>query len=145
LLNEALLAACLPPSCQVIREYGQDLPLVESSSLLVDTFLELITNARKAMLGRPHQRLQVRTCAERDDTGLWVVVEVGDTGTGMTSEQMAHLWTMFQPSSDGLGFGLWWIRTFIERQGGTIACLSEPGVGSCFTVRLPACSGQTHP
>jgi signal transduction histidine kinase len=51
---------------------------------------------------------------------------------------MAHLWDMFQPSTDGLGFGLWWVRTFIERQGGSIACDSSPGAGATFTVRLPA-------
>jgi hypothetical protein len=32
-----------------MRDYGHDLPFVESNLLLADTFLELITNARKAM------------------------------------------------------------------------------------------------
>jgi signal transduction histidine kinase len=54
---------------------------------------------------------------------------------------MVHLWDMFQQSSDGLGFGLWWVRTFIERQGGTIVCDSSPGAGATFTFRLPACPG----
>jgi signal transduction histidine kinase len=45
---------------------------------------------------------------------------------------------MFKPSDEGLGFGLWWVRTFIERQGGTIVCDSQPGAGTTFTVRLPA-------
>jgi signal transduction histidine kinase len=45
---------------------------------------------------------------------------------------------MFQTTADGLGFGLWWVKTFIERQGGTIACSSTPGSGTTFTVRLPA-------
>ncbi len=72
------------------------------------------------MNGQPHKCLEVRTAEERDDTGAWVVVEISDT-EGHQSEEMVHLWDMF-PEWDGLGFGLWWVRTFIERQGGTISC-----------------------
>jgi signal transduction histidine kinase len=140
LLNEALQAANLPPSVEVIRDYGQDLPPVESSSLLVDIFLELLTNARKAMDGLSQKRLQVRTRLESDEAGSWVVVEVCDSGKGISPDQMLHLWDMFQSSADGLGFGLWWVRTFIERQGGTIACDSLPSRGTTFSVRLPAYS-----
>jgi hypothetical protein len=45
---------------------------------------------------------------------------------------------MFKQSEDGVGFGLWWVRTFIERQGGTISYQSEPGQGATFVIRLPA-------
>ncbi|MGQ9600139.1 MAG: GAF domain-containing protein [Anaerolineae bacterium] len=138
LLNEALQAAGLPSDIQVVRDYDLRLPPVESSSLLVDIFLELILNARRAMEGLTRQQLQVRTRLEPDRTNAWIVIEVRDTGRGIPPEQMAHLWDLFQPSAEGLGFGLWWVRTFIERQGGTIVCESRPGAGTAFTVRLPA-------
>jgi signal transduction histidine kinase len=138
LLNEALQAASLPPNIHVIRDYGGDLPEVESNSLLVDIFLELLTNARKAMEEQPRKWLEVRTRLEADESSSWVVVEISDTGGGIPPEQMVHLWDMFKQSADGLGFGLWWVRTFIERQGGTIACDSKAGAGATFTVRLPA-------
>jgi signal transduction histidine kinase len=138
LLNEALQAARPLAGIHLIRDYGEDLPAVESNSLLVDVFLELITNACKAMASQPRRWLTVRTRVERDAAGPWVVVEVSDTGPGIAPEQMAHLWDMFHRSADGLGFGLWWVRTFIERQGGTIDCDSRPGGGATFTVRLPA-------
>jgi signal transduction histidine kinase len=140
-LNEALQAANLAPSVRVLCEYGQDLPAVESSSLLVDIFVELFTNAQKATEGLAPQWLRVCTWTEADETGMWVTVEVSDSGRGIPPEQMAHLWDMFKPSANGLGFGLWWVRTFIERHGGTIACDSEPGTGATFTIRLPACVG----
>jgi signal transduction histidine kinase len=138
-LNEALQAVNLAPGVQVIREYGQDLPAVESSSLLVDIFVELFTNARKAIEGQDAQWLRVCTWAEVDETGTWAAVKVSDSGRGIPPEQMAHLWDMFKQSANGLGFGLWWVRTFIERHGGTIACDSPPGAGASFTIRLPAC------
>jgi signal transduction histidine kinase len=145
LLDEALQAANLPISVQVLRDYGEELPRVESNSLLVDVFLELITNARRAMQGQPREWLEIRTRLERDEAGSWAVVEISDTGRGITAEQMAHLWDMFHGTSVGLGFGLWWVRTFVERQGGTINCVSRPGAGATFTVRLPACVGQKTP
>ncbi|MGD8793277.1 MAG: GAF domain-containing sensor histidine kinase, partial [Anaerolineae bacterium] len=138
LLNEALQAAHLSPGVQVICDFGQDLPEVESSSLLVDIFLELIVNANKAMANQPRKWLEMRTRLEAEEAQQWVVIEISDTGVGIEPEQMANLWGMFKASDDGLGFGLWWVRTFIERQGGTIVCHSGPGAGATFTVRLPA-------
>ncbi|MFC2038090.1 ATP-binding protein [Chloroflexota bacterium] len=69
----------------------------------------------------------MRTRVELDKAGSWIVAEISDTGRGIAPEQMGNLWAMFHQSADGLGFGLWWVRTFIERQGGTIACDSTPG------------------
>ncbi len=137
LLAEALQAADPPPGVEVIRDFGEHLPPVESSSLLVDVLLELLTNALKAMEDRPHRRLGVRSRAEEDEAGPWVIVKISDTGPGITPETAAHLWDMFKQSDDGLGFGLWWVRTFIERQGGTISVECEEGAGTCFTIRLP--------
>jgi signal transduction histidine kinase len=142
LLDEALEAADLPDKIEVIRTFEKKLPLVNCSLLLVDIFLELITNARKAMEDRDQRRLQVSTRSDQDDAGLWVIVEIKDTGRGIFPQQMMHLWNMFQQSEDGLGFGLWWLRTFIERQGGSIKCHSEPHKGSAFVVRLPAAIGR---
>ncbi|HSJ53880.1 MAG TPA: ATP-binding protein [Anaerolineae bacterium] len=137
MLSEALQMASLPPDVQVNRELGTGLPAVESNLLLLDIFLELITNARRAMAGRPEQCLAVRSRWLEDQEGSWVVVEIEDTGTGISPEDMAEIWKMFKSTAEGLGFGLWWVRTFIEQQGGTIACHSEPGTGTTFTIHLP--------
>ncbi len=137
LLNEALESADLPAAIEVRREYQARLPKVESSPLLVDIFLELITNARKAMAGRPRRQLTLRSRTEREDSKAWVVVEISDTGKGIEPDHMEQLWSMFQRSETGLGFGLWWIHTFIVGQGGTVSCVSRPDGGTCFTIRLP--------
>jgi signal transduction histidine kinase len=138
LLNEAIESADLPVDVQVICKYTPIIPEVESNSLLVDIFVELITNARKAMQDLQIKRLVIRTRKEVNEDGDWVVVEISDTGCGIPSKKMKHLWGMFQLSRGGLGFGLWWLRTFVERQGGTIECQSQQGKGSTFRVRLPA-------
>jgi signal transduction histidine kinase len=125
----------------VILDLGSDLPAIESSSLLVDVFLELFTNALKAMEDRSQKQLGVRTWAEAGETGSWVVIEISDTGSGISADRAVHLWDMFKQSEDGLGFGLWWVRTFIERQGGTISFGSELDSGTTFIIRLPASPG----
>jgi signal transduction histidine kinase len=138
LLKEALQAADPPSDVEVIVDLGQDLPAVESNLLLVDVFLELFTNALKAMEDCAQKRLQVRTWAEVGEATTWVIVRISDTGIGITPDRAAHVWDMFKQSEDGVGFGLWWVRTFIERQGGTISFQSEPGAGTVFFIRLQA-------
>jgi len=138
LLSEAVESADLDKDIEVVCQYLQDIPEVESSSLLVDIFVELFTNAQKAMQGLSAKKLIIQTRTDSNEDGLWVTVAISDTGCGIPPEKMEHLWGMFQLSRGGLGFGLWWLRTFIERQGGTIECESQPNKGSTFTVRLPA-------
>ncbi len=141
LLNEAIESADIPDVVEVVCDYDQQLPLVNCSLLLLDIFLELMINACKAMERCKHRRLKVSSRSEQIDGMPWVRVRISDTGEGMSSQHLDHLWNLFQPSDDGLGFGLWWMRTFIERQGGTIECRSQPGHGATFTIRLPATSG----
>jgi signal transduction histidine kinase len=145
LLKEALESADLPPSVNVVCDFQPDIPRVESSALLVDTFLELIINAAKAMQHQKRKELWVRTHVNATDDLDWVIVEIRDTGSGIAPERLDHLWNMFQQSDSGLGFGLWWLRTFIVRQGGTIECRSTPGEGTTFTVKLPAQPSDAGP
>ena len=143
LINEAIESADLPNDIQIEINCAEDIPDVESNSLLVDIFVELFTNARKAMQASQEKKLCIHTHTELNEDGLWVAVEITDSGCGIPSEKMKHLWGMFQLSRGGLGFGLWWLRTFIERQGGTIECQSQVNQGSVFTVRLPAADKTT--
>ena len=138
LLNEALESADLPEEITIDKTLAADLPPVRSNMLLLDIFLELIVNARKAMESMPRPQLSLRTCLEESDGRQWVVAEIADTGRGISAEQREHLWKMFQHSDEGLGFGLWWLRTFIEHRGGTIDCASRLNEGATFKVKLPA-------
>jgi signal transduction histidine kinase len=142
LLNEALESSDLPDDIEIVCRYDKQLPLVNCSLLLLDIFLELITNGCKAMQNQKLKRLEVSSRAEHIDGLSWVIVEIRDTGKGMPSHHLDHLWNLFQPSEDGLGFGLWWMRTFIERQGGNIECRSQPDNGATFIIRLPASIGR---
>lgn len=79
-----------------------------------------------------------------------VVVDVVDTGRGVSEELASKIFTMFTQGDDstsrptgGLGIGLGLAKSLVELHGGTIR-VTSPGVnqGSTFTVRLPATAGE---
>ncbi len=74
----------------------------------------------------------------------WVVVDVADTGIGIPPEIKKYLFNRFfrgMPAGDdtvrGLGLGLYVTRAIVEAHGGQIQVVSEPGVGSTFSIYLP--------
>jgi PAS domain S-box-containing protein len=102
-------------------------------SSLRSALTNLIINALQAMSGGG--RLSVKTLREGD--GLRV--ELADTGTGMTREQLGQMFEAFYTTkAKGLGLGMPYAQKVIEEHGGEIGVESTPGVGTLVTVRLPA-------
>ena len=75
--------------------------------------------------------------------------EVRDNGRGMTQDKVGRVFEPLKPPTLGLagyfaarsGLGLYNVRLFTERMGGSVECRSEPGLGTLFRVRLP---GPVH-
>ena len=81
---------------------------------------------------------------EKEDADMTLVISVKDTGHGMTKEQLnslfeeySRLYNETEKYIEGTGLGLTITQCLIDLMGGEIIVESEPGVGSCFTVRLP--------
>jgi signal transduction histidine kinase len=81
---------------------------------------------------------------EDKDHREWIVFTVRDTGIGMTEEQLSRLFRPFtqaDPSTTrkygGTGLGLSISQRLSRLMNGTISVVSEAGMGSIFTVRLP--------
>ena len=71
--------------------------------------------------------------------GAWIVLDVTDTGVGMTEEVRGRIFdAFFSTRPGGSGLGLPTTRKIVEAHGGTIQVQSEPGKGSQFTIRLAA-------
>lgn len=67
---------------------------------------------------------------------------VEDTGTGMTEEQQARIFTPFERlgnavTEDGFGLGLAIVNDTVKLLNGSVKVESEPGIGSRFIVSLP--------
>jgi PAS domain S-box-containing protein len=81
--------------------------------------------------------------ADRTDSGI--VIRVQDTGAGIASEHLPHIFERFRQvdssttrSHGGLGLGLAIVRHLVESHGGTVQAESEGiGRGTTFTVRVP--------
>lgn len=73
------------------------------------------------------------------------VIEVSDTGRGITREQQSQLFKPYYRTEEarrgrtqGAGMGLYIVKTLVEALHGRIDVRSSPGAGATFTVRLPA-------
>jgi PAS domain S-box-containing protein len=109
------------------------------------SLFNLLSNACKFTEGGTVRLEVVREEREED----WFTFRVADTGIGMTPEHVGKLFKPFSqvdPSATrrfgGTGLGLAITRHFCEAMGGDISVESKPGVGSAFTIRLPAAVGK---
>ena len=119
----------------VVRAYDDSVPTVTAKpGELNQVWTNLIDNAVDAMDGSG--TLTIRTYADDHH----VVVDICDTGHGMTDEVAAHAFEPFFTTKEvgkGTGLGLDISRRIIvERHGGEIGVESEPGV-TVVRVRLP--------
>jgi signal transduction histidine kinase len=72
-----------------------------------------------------------------------VVLSVADTGVGIPPEHLPHVFDRFfrvpgQDQEGGTGLGLAIVREIVTAHSGTVTCESRPGVGTTFTLTLPA-------
>jgi signal transduction histidine kinase len=112
----------------------QDIPAIPGNAArLRDAIINLIFNAVDAM--PQGGTLTLRTRAE----GEAVLLEVSDTGIGMTEEVRRSCFEPFftTKGEQGTGLGLAMVFSIAQHHSGTIDIASEPGKGTTFTLRLP--------
>lgn len=146
LVLEDLARAALEGQENAAREQGIRIDLTAEPGLSIHAdrmememiFNNLVSNAVK--YNRPGGAVQV-TLSRREDQ---VEVQVTDTGWGMSAEETARLFSDFvriknEHTRDipGSGLGLSLVKKLSSLYGGSVEVESEPGVGSCFRVRLP--------
>jgi two-component system cell cycle sensor histidine kinase/response regulator CckA len=80
--------------------------------------------------------------------GRFALLEIGDTGSGMSSETLSHLFEPFFTTKDvgkGTGLGFATAHGLIAQHRGWIEVESVLGAGSTFRVYLPALDAETAP
>ena len=123
-------------------ELQEPLPLVLGDERLLGQVLtNLLTNAMRYTPSGGE--IILGTALVEQEGERWVTVSVTDTGLGIPSEELPHLFERFfrgeaarQTGAPGTGLGLAICQEIADRHGGRITVQSRPGEGSTFTVWL---------
>ncbi|HZU81424.1 MAG TPA: ATP-binding protein [Polyangiaceae bacterium] len=128
------------PRARIVRELGEVPLVIASEGRLSQVFLNLIVNAAQAIPeGRPDDN-EIRVVTRTDDRGR-AVVEVRDTGEGISASVMRHMFEPFfttKAPGEGTGLGLAICHRIAASLGGRLTAESEIGRGSVFRLTLPA-------
>ncbi|MEZ5853676.1 MAG: ATP-binding protein [Hyphomicrobiaceae bacterium] len=129
---------------------GRDLWLVKADRTQFDqVIMNLAVNAKDAMPDGGRLTLRMRNVAERESIklnalgmqpGEYVLIEVEDTGSGMSPEVMAKIFEPFFSTKDvgkGTGLGLSTVYGIVKQTGGYVFPESTVGKGTTFRVYLP--------
>jgi signal transduction histidine kinase/CheY-like chemotaxis protein len=132
-------------------------PAFVDPSHLENALLNLAINGRDAM--NDHGQLTI-ACADayldaayarsRHDVaaGQYVMVEVADTGSGMTPEVLTQAFEPFfttKPPGKGTGLGLSMVYGFVKQSGGHVRIHSELGAGTAIRLYLPRTNQPVEP
>ncbi|MHA4866870.1 response regulator [Duganella sp. PWIR1] len=116
-------------------------------SQLNNVILNLAINARDAMHGEGTLTIRARNLPARtepehavgDGRQDYILIEVADTGSGMSEEVMQRAFEPFfttKPTGQGTGLGLSMAHGFVKQSGGEIALRSTPGQGTSVQIYL---------
>ena len=119
----------------LIKEVDPELPpVLLVPARIQQVIMNLVLNAVAAMPSGGELRVRVRPEPDRQ----WVVVEVSDTGVGMTAQDLSRLFQpFFTTKEDGVGLGLHLSRNILREHGGDITLTSTVDEGTTVVVRLP--------
>lgn len=137
----------------VTKLYGDELALVQGDAgQLQQALLNIVFNAIDAMeeggtLTIQSQLMTVSTITSKKSIkpscvqkNSMIKISISDTGYGIDPESLDKIFNPFYTTKcKGTGLGLSISHRIIEQHSGAITVKSSPGVGSIFTVLLPAC------
>ena len=125
------------------HDLGSDLPAISGDrDRIKQVIMNIVMNAYHAIGSEGTITITTRSLPEGS-----VELEVADTGSGISPEDMGRIFEPFYTSQSvkGTGLGLSISKEIVESHGGHITLESEKGVGSTFHIRLPVHGGKSDP
>lgn len=116
-------------------------------SILADRthFSNIISNLLDNAIKYSREKADIKICCRRIENEPFQPTEISiiDHGIGITAEKQKHIFEKFYrvPTGNlhqvkGYGLGLFYVKTLVEKQGGSIRVKSELNKGSVFTIRI---------
>jgi PAS domain S-box-containing protein len=148
-----LLAVSIPKKVRLRFDLGPGIPAIHADAAqLQQVVMNLITNASDAIGDREgtiHLATSAAFLEERElqsayhtgslPSGLYTILEVTDTGVGMSREVMARIFDpFFTTKAAGRGLGLSAMLGILRGHGAGLSIVSEVGRGSTFRICFPA-------
>lgn len=137
---------------RLVSEVASNLGTMYSDEFKVkQIIIYLFTNAAKFT---EHGDIILRIAEQQVDGRDCVMIDIEDSGIGMSQEQLSMLYDAFRQADDsttrkygGMGLGMAITRKYVDMLGGEIEVQSQQGQGSRFRVCLPlrAASDEAHP
>lgn len=150
-----LLRATIPSSISIEADIPEELGKVFiDPTRIYQLLMNLCTNAAHAMQTgegtlsvrfSPIAAYRLPGDAERSKSKDWLVLSVGDTGTGINKEDRARIFDPYfttKEKGEGTGLGLAMVHAIVRSCGGTIKVESTPGQGSVFHLFFPSSGGE---
>ncbi len=152
-----LVQTSIPKQAQLRLQLADGLPAVEADAgQLQQIVMNLVINGAEA-IGPEGGTVLVRTGAQMVDEqyigtisgdaaqlrpGQYVMLEVHDTGCGMTAETLSRIFDpFFTTKFTGRGLGLSAVQGIVRAHRGAMKVYSQPGQGTTFKILLPASAG----
>ena len=119
----------------------ENLTVTADRTHLANIVSNLLDNAVK--YSRDRADITVRCRRTETDGRTWAEINVADHGIGIARDRQPHVFDKFYrvPTGNlhevkGYGLGLFYVKTMVEKHGGTVEVKSEPDKGSEFIVRI---------
>ncbi|MCP4076106.1 MAG: response regulator [Gammaproteobacteria bacterium] len=126
---------------KIVKRYGS-LPKVRCyPQKISQVFMNLLINAGQAIDKKGTIGIATRIFnSDKKPKDQFVQIKIADTGCGIPKANLSKLFDPFfttKPVGEGTGLGLSIVYEIIQAHDGWIQATSDPGKGSCFTIRLP--------
>jgi signal transduction histidine kinase len=147
---ESSLPMLEPEQIAIEREFAPNLPTVLGDGIALRSAVQnLIANAAK--YGGRDRWIGIKTEQAQHRRRSEVRITVSDHGPGIPAAELPHIFDPFYRGADavarqihGNGLGLSLVRQIVAAHGGRVTVTTRAGIGSSFTIALPAEPGQ-HP
>ena len=139
MLDEIMDSAVLPAgkSVRFINDIDNALVVSADPTHLNNILNNLVENAVK------YSGANVVIKAEASENNGIAEIRISDTGNGIPTGEMKHIFKRFyrgkagSGDQPGMGLGLAYVKLLVDAHGGEIIVESTEGIGTCFTISLP--------
>lgn len=137
--NYRIMMSSFPRNITIQKKWPASLITDGDAAELSQIFMNILINARDAMPDGGELRIEART----DDQHIRI--QITDDGCGMDEETARRIFDPFFTTKDpgkGVGLGMSTAYGIVHHHGGDIQVFSQPGLGTVFTVILPAMTAK---